>query len=118
MLEGKPAGGNRATFELLAVIVLYKMQPSESAAFRSLQSAISGLALGQSGIRILLYDNTPGGCDPGPLPEGVQYEAAGQNAGLAAAYNHALAIARREKDTWLLILDQDTTLPSNYLSRN
>ena len=84
---------NQAPVQVLAVIVLYKMQPSESAAFRSLQSSISDLAQGQSGIQVLLYDNTPGGCDPGPLPEGVQYEAAGQNTGISAAYNHALAIA-------------------------
>ena len=108
---------NQAPVQVLAVIVLYKMQPSESAAFRSLQSSISDLAQGQSGIQVLLYDNTPGGCDPGPLPEGVQYEAAGQNTGISAAYNHALAIARRERDSWLLILDQDTTLPSDYLAR-
>ena len=101
---------------ILAVIVLYKMRPSESAAFRTLQVAISDLQKVQNDIRILLFDNTPGGCDPGPLPESVQYEAAGQNEGLAAAYNRALGIAQSERYPWLLILDQDTTLPSDYLS--
>jgi len=108
---------DQAPVQVLALIVLYKMQPSESAAFMSLQLAIDDLAQGRSGFRVLLYDNTPGGCDPGSLPDCVQYEAAGQNTGLSAAYNHALAIARRERDTWLLILDQDTTLPSDYLAR-
>ncbi len=46
---------------VLAVIVLYKMQPRESAAFRTLRAAISGLEDGQADIEILLYDNTPGG---------------------------------------------------------
>lgn len=108
---------DHVSVRILALVVLYKMQPNESVAFTSLQTAISALPKGWCDIRILLYDNTPGGCDPGPLPEGVQYEAAGHNEGLAAAYNHALAIAQREKDAWLLILDQDTTLSSDYLSR-
>jgi glycosyltransferase involved in cell wall biosynthesis len=108
---------NQYHVRVLAVIVLYKMRPSESVAFRTLQAAISALHLRQDEIRVLLYDNTPGGCDPGPLPEGVQYEAAKQNAGLAAAYNCALAIALGAKYTWLLTLDQDTTLPTDYLSR-
>ena len=102
---------------LFAVVVLYETKPENSKAFQSLQEARRHLPPGNLDLRILLYDNTPGRCDPGPLPEGVQYEAAGQNAGLASAYNHALAIAQREKYPWLLTLDQDTTLPSDYLSR-
>jgi GT2 family glycosyltransferase len=102
---------------VLAVIVLYKMQPLESAAFRSLQSSRSSLSGAQDGVRVLLYDNTPGGCDPGPLPEGFQYEIAMQNAGLATAYNRALSIAESENYTWLLTLDQDTTLPLDFLVR-
>ena len=102
---------------LLAVIVLYKMQPFESATFRSLQAAISTLSVAQDGVRVLLYDNTPGGCDPGPLPEGFQYEIALQNAGLATAYNCALSIAESGNYTWLLTLDQDTTLPPDFLFR-
>lgn len=100
----------------LAVIVLYKMRPAESNAFRSLLVSRAALHVTQGEVKALLYDNTSGGCDPGPLPEGVRYEAAEQNAGLAAAYNRALAVAQQENCTWLLILDQDTTLPSDYLS--
>ncbi len=91
--------------------------PDESAAFRTLQAAIQHLPETHSDIQILLYDNTPGGTDPGSLPEGVFYEAAEQNAGLATAYNRALAIAEQENASWLLILDQDTTLPLDYLAR-
>ena len=109
--------GNQYHVRVLAVIVLYKMVFEESAAYKSLQVAISGFQRGQKDIRILLYDNTADGRDPGPLPEGVQYEAAKQNAGLAAAYNRALSIAQSEQYDWLLTLDQDTTLPPDYLSR-
>ncbi len=112
---------NQLTVRLLAVIVLYKVRPGESAAFRTLLTARAALPPRQNGVQVLLqvllYDNTPGDCDHGPLPEGVRYEAARENAGLAPAYNRALAIAQREQCTWLLILDQDTTLPFDYLSR-
>ena len=100
----------------LVVIVLYEMQPIESAALRSLLATSRGLD-DTPGISILLYDNTPGGCDPGPLPAGVRYEAAQQNDGLAPAYNRALAFAQQEGCTWLLILDQDTDLPSDFILR-
>ena len=56
---------------LLAVIVLYKLKPSESAAFNTLRSEISCLDDGQANIGILLYDNIPGGQDTGKLPAGL-----------------------------------------------
>lgn len=101
---------------VLAVIVLYKSRPSESGAFRTILTAISSLQQGQSSISVLLFDNTPGGCDPGFLPEFVQYESSQQNAGLAAAYNRALTVAQSQGCSWLLTLDQDTTLPDDFLA--
>jgi glycosyltransferase involved in cell wall biosynthesis len=93
------------------------MYPAESSAFKTLLEAKARMNLGPGDVQVLLCDNTPGGLDPGSLPEGVRYEAAGQNAGLASAYNRALSIAQQEQCAWLLILDQDTTLPCDYLSR-
>lgn len=102
---------------VLAVIVLYKMQPRESAAFRTLRAAISGLEDGQADIEILLYDNTPGGQDAGVLPAGVRYKADVENGGLAKSYNYALEIAQEEGFDWLLTLDQDTSLPIDFLCK-
>jgi GT2 family glycosyltransferase len=102
---------------VLAVIVLYKMQPSESAAFRTLRTTISGLQDGQADIKILLYDNTPGGQGAGVLPVDVQYKADVENSGLAKAYNYALEIAQEEDFDWLLTLDQDTSLPIDFLCK-
>lgn len=116
MLESIAPVPDRTAFDVLAVIVLYKMRINESAAFRTLMAAKSQLPR-QSDVRILLYDNSSEAHDPGTLPAGVQYEAPRRNAGLAAAYNRALAIAESERCTWLLTLDQDTTLPSNFLSQ-
>ena len=108
---------NQSPATILALIVLYKIRPYDALSFQSLLASDSTINYGSDRIQLLLYDNTPGGCDPGSLPEGVRYEAAGQNVGLAAAYNRALSIAQKENCGWLLILDQDTMLPADYLSR-
>ena len=108
---------DRVSVRMLAVIVLYKMQPNASAAFRTLQAATSSLQSGQAEIKILLYDNTPGGQAAGVLPDGVQYKANPKNDGLAKAYNYALGMAQENAFDWLLTLDQDTTLPNDFLCK-
>jgi GT2 family glycosyltransferase len=108
---------NQFPVRLFVVIVLYKMLPSESAAFRTLRAAVPSLQNGQAEIKILLYDNTPGGQDLGALPAGVQYRADPENGGLSAAFNYALEIAHEEGFNWLLSLDQDTSLPIDFLCK-
>jgi GT2 family glycosyltransferase len=102
---------------IFAVIALYKMQPSESTALRTLLAAIPSLRNGQAEITILLYDNTPGGQTVGALPSGVQYKANPENGALAAACNYGLKIACEDRFEWLLTLNQDTTLPIDFLSK-
>jgi GT2 family glycosyltransferase len=108
---------NQFPVRMLAVIVLYKMQPNESAAFKTLQAATSSLQSGQAEIKILLYDNTPGGQAAGVLPDGVQYKANPENGALSAACNYALEVAHKEGFEWLLTLNQDTTLPNDFLCK-
>jgi GT2 family glycosyltransferase len=108
---------NQFPVRVLAVIVLYKMLPNESASFRTLRAAMSGLQYGQADIKIVLYDNTPGGQDIGVLPAGVQYKADFTNGGLATAYNYALSVAEDNGFEWLLTLDQDTNLPIDFLQK-
>lgn len=102
---------------MLAVIVLYRMQPGVSEAFRTLRLAKASVQDRQAEIKILLYDNTPGGQAVGELPEGVQYKADPKNGGLATAYNYALDVAHESGSDWLLTLDQDTSLPSDFLCK-
>jgi GT2 family glycosyltransferase len=64
----------------------------------------------------VLYDNTPGGQDAGVLPADVQYKADVKNGGMASAYNYVLEIAHEEGYDWLLTLDQDTSLPIDFVS--
>jgi GT2 family glycosyltransferase len=107
----------RSTIRVLAEIVLYKTKPCESTSLNTLLAALSVLENDRADIRILLYDNTPGGQDTGVLPAGVQYKADFKNGGLATAYNYAIEIADREGFDWLLTLDQDTHLPNDFLCK-
>jgi GT2 family glycosyltransferase len=101
---------------LCAVVTLYHKAPDESETVASLIGPEHRKADRHSDVEILLFDNTPNSSDPGPLPNGVQYESAGRNAGLAEAYNRALDVAGIHGCSWLLLLDQDTTLPAGFLS--
>ena len=117
MPEKYPDSCSRNSFHILAVIVLYKTQPDDSVAFRTLQNAILTLSSEDADIQVLLYDNSLGERTPTALAKGVRYVAAQKNLGLAAAYNYALKIATEEGITWLLTLDQDSALPLDFLSR-
>ncbi|WP_187290220.1 glycosyltransferase [Terriglobus saanensis] len=98
---------------IFAVVVLYKTVPADSLTLQTLFRATNDPAKTSLRFSILIHDNTPGGQDPGTLPEGIRYVAATNNPGLAAAYNGAAATAKEEGYEWLLTLDQDTDLPVN-----
>jgi len=68
-------------------------------------------------LNVLLYDNTPGARRPADLPESVLFHQASRNVGLAEAYNFALDIGEAAGCSWLLTLDQDTSLPNGILRR-
>jgi len=100
---------------IVAVIVLYKSTPEGSASFRTLRKARERVPQEKLPVRILLYDNTPGCSNPGPLPPDVDYEPSSGNTGLSTAYNRALEIAEAGGFSWILTLDQDTYLPEDFL---
>lgn len=102
---------------IFAIVVIYRVAPMESASVASLLAAID--AAQDLGLRlhVRIADNTPGGQATGLLPEGVEYRAYVTNPGLAEPYNDALAAAESEGFNWLLTLDQDTNLPTTFLSR-
>ncbi len=101
---------------VFALIVLYKSLAIESPTLQTLLEAERAVSSNSLRISILIADNTPGGQNPGLLPEGVRYCAATDNPGLARPYNDALALAEKEGFTWLLTLDQDTQLPVNFFT--
>jgi GT2 family glycosyltransferase len=117
MRDSKINRSPQLAIRLFAVIVTYKMRPYESSSLQTLLDAVGRASLEGLDLGILVWDNTPGGQDPGEIPQGVRYEAAPENPGLARAYNRALEIAYVEGYDWLLTLDQDSVLPANFLVR-
>ena len=102
---------------ILAVIVVYKVDPLQTASFISLLRAREAVSSERLSVRILLYDNTCTAQAPECLPDGVEYFASSENLGLSAAYNYALRLAESQGYDWLLTLDQDSELPVNFLTR-
>src|SRR5579862_2229617 len=116
-MESDTTSSEKSAVSVFAVIVLYKCTMRASASFRTLQEAIMRVPGEKLRIGILLYDNGPDPEDPGVLPEDVIYERSLENRGLSAAYNRAIEIAQRESFQWLLTLDQDTSLPAEFLEK-
>jgi GT2 family glycosyltransferase len=65
----------------------------------------------------LVWDNSPA---PHPMPSGlsfpVEYQHTGENLGVSGAYNRAASFAAEHGAEWLLLLDQDTSLPPDFLT--
>jgi GT2 family glycosyltransferase len=96
---------------ILAVIVLYKSSIDRSSVCISLRD--------QSGhdsdvFTVLVYDNSPIVNSTG-LPSGWMYVSDPTNKGLPAAYNHAILRCKEPGAHWLLLPDQDSRLPANFL---
>jgi hypothetical protein len=89
-----------------SVLVLYKTKLEESRTFVSLKPQ-----LGFSNL--VVYDNSPEACIV--QDETVPYKHDPSNGGLTAAYAWAAALATEAGSEWLLLLDQDSNLPANYL---
>jgi glycosyltransferase involved in cell wall biosynthesis len=98
-----------------AVIVLYRTAPNESESVRTLLEARRRLPRSAGRLDILVWDNSPEGQRGDSIPEDVCYVHDARNAGLANAYNRAFEFASEHQSEWLITLDQDTTLPGDYL---
>jgi len=106
-----------APFRATAVIVLYRIAPEESPAYRSLMESRDKLPAHEGRVSILLWDNSPEPARMDDLPQDVTYWQDRRNPGLAAAYNKALEIALQSGSKWLITLDQDTIVPPCYLAQ-
>lgn len=95
--------------------MLYRRRLEEAASWPVLST---WLQTRPSGLRqCVIYDNSPlSPIDAGTLPPGVVLIRNPDNGGTEAAYAAAAPIAQRLNCAWLLLLDQDTVLPGDYLS--
>jgi GT2 family glycosyltransferase len=101
--------------QIVAVVVLYKTNLERSSTMISIGRELSLLPDLLSDIRVLVWDNGPVPLSPSGLPVGFEYQHSPTNAGVSGAYNGALRRADHLGAPWLLLLDQDSSLPVRYL---
>lgn len=96
----------------LAVIVVYGSKPVETPSLRSLANC----RLERCTLRTIVWDNSllPNGVDWSTLGLCGDYVSTPANLGLSTIYNHVIASHLRPGE-YLLLLDQDTVLPDDYL---
>jgi Glycosyl transferase family 2 len=104
------------SMSVLAIIVLYKRSVDQAQTLVSL-----GVALGRHPellpcLRVLLWDNSPMPTAP-TLAFPFDYVHSGKNVGTAGAFNRAMEFAETRSIPWLLLLDQDTTIPEDFLAK-
>lgn len=103
--------------DIFIVIVLYKSNLETSITIKTISESLGV----NSTMNIFVYDNSP---NRQYLNENfkyqnfnVQYVHDSQNLGLSKAYNSALELAKKNKKSWLLLLDQDTYFTKKYLDK-
>lgn len=99
--------------KLFAVIVLYGIKLENSPTFSSLVELASTTV---DPINLMVYDNSPvlqSFTKNFPNLKMV-YVSDNSNPGISKAYNIAAQYALEHKKEWILLLDQDSTLPVNF----
>lgn len=100
--------------DVLIILVIYEMNILNS------QSCKSLLECWDDDINLLIYDNSSESKNETILNEffpqegNVQYVWDPSNPGIAKAYNIALQYANKSNMRWLLLLDQDSSLTTNF----
>ncbi len=100
---------------MTAVLVLYRLEAQRSPCFLSLKQAVATMSLPPDRFTLLLYDNSTEASILPDFPANIRLLHNPTNGGVAAAYNAGLHEARTNGSRWLLLLDQDTALTSEYL---
>jgi GT2 family glycosyltransferase len=107
---------NRTARNILVIVVLYRRPPHESASLCSLAQILKDHPELTRNISLVLFDNSPQSQQPEvELNCPLLYKHDPANPGLAAAYNFALNLAGQKQCEWLLLLDQDTSLTTEFM---
>lgn len=96
----------------LFVIVLYNTPLSKCESYASLIQSLTNIDFNYS---ILIYDNSPLKQLDIQLDTSCSYQHNPNNPGTAAAYNYALSQIPKSNDTWLILLDQDTQVTTEFI---
>ncbi len=100
---------------LCCAIILYKMRLDESTAFSAIHT--QALKCKDANIHIFIYDNSPTSDITHIKYPYIHYQHNADNPGLGYAYNAAAQYAHQEHLEWLLLLDQDTNIPDDFLQK-
>lgn len=94
------------------IIVIYNITLGESESFQSILEMESG----DGDLNIFVYDNSK--C-PQTIKKykglNISYVHDPNNSGVSKAYNEGADYAKKHQKNWMLLLDQDTTLPPTIL---
>ncbi len=97
---------------LAVVIVVYNTKLETSESFQS----VEGMRRKGTTLDLIVYDNSPTPQQPIEPPGlRITYFHDPENSGVSKAYNVAAAHATALRKEWILLLDQDTTLPPDLL---
>jgi GT2 family glycosyltransferase len=108
-------GEDLMAVRVLAVVVLYRMEPGRSKTLTGLARAFACEPSLTEQIEVLVWDNSPTAADEQSLPLACTYRHAANNEGVSGAYNAAAVIAQERGCPWLLLLDQDTSVKEEFL---
>jgi GT2 family glycosyltransferase len=101
---------------ITAVVVLYQLRPDQSPTIATLARSYQRIRGSGAGVYLIIFDNSPKPQQVDiPLPFEHRYVHDATNGGLAQAYNFALDSDPGSASQWLLLLDQDSTLPDDFL---
>ena len=116
-MQGVKQDSIAAGTSILIVVVRYQLPLTQAPVMRSLAAAFGVAPELRGQIATLVWDNSPSPqADGDGLPEiPILYRHSPQNVGVAGAYNRAMEMAEAAGCGWLLLLDQDTTLPAGFL---
>lgn len=102
--------------KILVVVVRYRTLLQDSETIQTLGACRAEDAELTRNFPILVWDNSPVAQSVAGLPLQIEYRHSGENAGVSGAYNYAMELAEQRGIPWLLLLDQDTRLPSGFLA--
>lgn len=101
--------------DFLIVIVLYNKNLYESETFKSL---IENAKTRNEKVHLFVYDNSLNSYQHSIESNycNVKYKHDPNNSGVSKAYNEGFDYAKSKNKKWVMLFDQDTNLPSNYIS--
>lgn len=102
---------------ICAILIVYNRRVEETKTVSSLLRNFAKSPAAFGDFKLVIYDNSPETRKAAlDLPFQSEYVHSAENKGLAAAYNYALRKAAETGRGWLLLLDQDSDLPVDFIA--